>query len=162
MPEQTRTAAMTAPTRDIHASWAANNPILPEGVFAITKNRLYTGSVEFFIGDGVHTYNELQKFGCTTDGDGKILIEQLPSSVLTSTSKNTANGIAGLDATGKIQMAQLPSNILTTTHRGAANGVASLDGSAKIPVSQIPTKILTAEPDADDLAEGEVAYVVEA
>ena len=162
MPEQTREYKMLAPTRDTHSAWTANDPIIPEGVLCIVKGRLYAGSVEYFIGDGVHTYNELQKFGCTTDGDGKILIEQLPSSVLTSTSKNTANGIAGLDANGKIQMAQLPSNILTTTHRGAANGVASLDSSAKIPISQIPTKILTAEPDAGDLAEGEVAYVVEA
>ena len=105
---------------------------------------------------------KLAKFGCIQTEDGKIPIEQIPSSVLTTASKNTANGIAGLDSSGKIQTAQLPTNLLTTAHKGAANGVASLDGSAKIPVSQLPTKILTAEPDANDLAEGEVAYVVEA
>lgn len=59
--------------------------------------------------------------------------------------------VAGSD--GKIYVGWLPA--------GAANGVASLDADGKIPVAQVPTKILTAEPEAADLAEGEIAYVVE-
>ncbi|KEJ93453.1 hypothetical protein [Synergistes jonesii] len=67
MTTPTRTAAMTAPTRDTHANWTANNPIVPEGVLCITKDRNYAGSTEYFIGDGVNVYNNLMKFGVSPD-----------------------------------------------------------------------------------------------
>ena len=75
---QTRESKMIAPTRDAHTNWTVNNPILPEGVFAITKGRLHAESVEYFIGDGTHTYNELAKFGCFKDASGKIPAVDLP------------------------------------------------------------------------------------
>lgn len=68
MTEHTRTAVMTAPTRDTHANWTANNPILPEGVLGVVFSRLYSGSVEFFVGDGTHTYAELEKSGDVLSG----------------------------------------------------------------------------------------------
>ena len=68
MTEHTRTAVMTAPTRDTHTNWAANNPILPEGVLGVVFSRLYSGSVEFFVGDGTHTYAELEKSGDVLSG----------------------------------------------------------------------------------------------
>ena len=34
-----------------------------EGVIGLTKDRLFPGSLEYFIGDGVHKYSELPKYG---------------------------------------------------------------------------------------------------
>lgn len=82
MTELIRNAAMTAPTRDTHTNWSTHDPILPEGVFAITKDRRYAGSVEYFIGDGFSTYSELPKFGCYATADGKIDITLLPTKIL--------------------------------------------------------------------------------
>ena len=149
MPEQTREYKMLAPTRDTHSAWTANDPIIPEGVLCIVKGRLYAGSVEYFIGDGTSKYSELAKFGCIQTEDGKIPIEHIPS-------------IPASKLTGTITASQLAETYVKTSEKGAANGVATLGSDGKIPVSQTPSKILTAEPDADDLAEGEVAYGVEA
>jgi len=54
-----RETRLLAPTRHEHDEWAANNPILPEGVLGLVKDRLFEGSVEYIIGDGEHTYSEL-------------------------------------------------------------------------------------------------------
>ena len=59
----TRENKLTAPTRNSHVAWTATNPVVPEGVLIIVKDRLYVGSVEYAIGDGTHTYTELAKFG---------------------------------------------------------------------------------------------------
>ena len=80
MTELTRANKLTAPTRDTHASWTANNPVLPEGVLAITKDRLYTGSVEYMIGDGVTAYTALAKFGAA----GKIYFGSATDSEITA------------------------------------------------------------------------------
>ncbi|WP_307755764.1 hypothetical protein [uncultured Cloacibacillus sp.] len=63
---------MTAPTRDTHANWTTNNPVLPEGVLGIVKDRRYSGSVEYIVGDGVTAYSALKKFGDVHRADGKI------------------------------------------------------------------------------------------
>lgn len=63
MTEPVREPKLIAPTRHIHAIWESNNPVVPEGVLCITKDRLYTGSVEYFIGDGTNPYTLLPKFG---------------------------------------------------------------------------------------------------
>lgn len=54
-----RETRLLAPTRHEHDKWAANNPILSEGVLGLVKDRLFEGSVEYIIGDGEHTYSEL-------------------------------------------------------------------------------------------------------
>lgn len=50
-----------APTRDTHANWTLHNPVLPEGVIGAVKDRLWSGSLEFVMGDGVSTYTALPK-----------------------------------------------------------------------------------------------------
>jgi hypothetical protein len=37
--------------------------VIFEGVIGFTKDRLFSGSLEYFIGDGVHKYSELPKYG---------------------------------------------------------------------------------------------------
>lgn len=184
MADQTRTPQMIAPTRDTHGTWTVNNPIMPEGVLCVTKDRQYPGSVEYFMGDGTHTYTELAKFGCFKGADEKIPIDDLPVGAAGGVAGLDANkkvpaanlpigeasGIAGLDADKKIKAADLPKitaamlaeTYIKTDAKNAAGGVAGLDASGKLAVTQLPTKILTAEPTAADLAENEVAYVVEA
>ena len=89
----TRENKLTAPTRNSHVAWTATNPVVPEGVLIIVKDRLYVGSVEYAIGDGVSNYNALRKFGEAKDVDGKIDL----ANVMT----NSANGLLKLDANGK-------------------------------------------------------------
>ena len=139
MPEITRNPVMTAPTRDTHTTWQTNNPIIPEGVLCITKNRLYEGSVEYFVGDGIKTYTELDKFGCTGYNG------------ITTDAKNAPTGVAGLDANAKIAKAQLPDAAVTDT-----------DLTSALAGYQPAISILTAEPSASNLDEGEIAFVVEA
>ena len=54
-----REIKLIAPTRDTATAWAENDPILPEGVLALVKDRLFEGSVEYIIGDGESKYSEL-------------------------------------------------------------------------------------------------------
>lgn len=89
----TRENKLTAPTRNSHVAWTATNPVVPEGVLIIVKDRLYVGSVEYAIGDGVSNYNALRKFGEAKDADGKIDL----ANVVT----NSADGLLKLDANGK-------------------------------------------------------------
>ena len=35
-----------APTRDTHANWELNNPVLPDGVMGIVKDRLFAGTLK--------------------------------------------------------------------------------------------------------------------
>lgn len=89
----TRENKLTAPTRNSHVAWTATNPVVPEGVLIIVKDRLYVGSVEYAIGDGVSNYNALRKFGEAKDAAGKIDL----ANVVT----NSAEGLLKLDANGK-------------------------------------------------------------
>lgn len=70
-----RQPLLTAPTRDMHANWAANNPILPEGVLAMTKGRLGTGSLEALLGDGVSAYDALDKISGIECGEKPTAFE---------------------------------------------------------------------------------------
>ena len=97
------------PTRDTHTNWAANNPVVPEGVLCITTGRLYTGSVEYFVGDGTNTYSNLKKFGEAHDENGKIPV----ADILT----NVANGLVKLDANAKVPASVL--NIVGAVADGA-------------------------------------------
>lgn len=54
---------LIAPSRDTHNNWTDKDPVIFEGVFGLTKDRLFPGSLEYFLGDGVHKYSELPKYG---------------------------------------------------------------------------------------------------
>ena len=93
----TRENKLTAPTRNSHVAWTVTNPVVPEGVLIIVKDRLYVGSVEYAIGDGVSNYNALRKFGEAKDAAGKIDL----ANVVT----NSANGLLKLGADGNVPAA---------------------------------------------------------
>ena len=61
--EETKIYKKIAPTRDTHANWELNNPVLPDGVMGIVKDRLFAGSLEIVIGDGETAYTNLPKSG---------------------------------------------------------------------------------------------------
>ena len=66
MVDPTRITRGTAPTRGTHTQWLAAETagkIVPEGVLCISKDRLYSGSIEYFMGDGVNGYSKLSKQG---------------------------------------------------------------------------------------------------
>ena len=54
-----REIKLIAPTRDTDTAWTENDPIVPEGVLCLVKDRLFDGSLEYFIGDGESKYSEL-------------------------------------------------------------------------------------------------------
>lgn len=114
MTEHTRTAVMTAPTRDTHANWTANNPILPEGVLGVVFSRLYSGSVEFFVGDGTHNYTQLEKSG---DVLSAYLKENNPA---VQTVQNVVEKVQNLNnITGAVTINPSAGNIIKATVTGA-------------------------------------------
>lgn len=115
----TRENKLTAPTRNSHVAWTATNPVVPEGVLIIVKDRLYVGSVEYAIGDGVSNYNALRKFGEAKDADGKIDL----ANVVT----NSADGLLQLDADGNVPDALA----------NAANKLLKLDANGKAPAERL-------------------------
>jgi len=82
---------LLAPSRGTHTYWAAKDPVIYEGVIGLTKDRLFNGSLEYFIGDGVHKYSELPKYG---------------GAEASSTKKN--NTLVLRNGNGKIDSASLP------------------------------------------------------
>ena len=166
MPEITRNAVMTAPTRDTHALWTVNNPIIPEGVLCITKDRLYEGSVEYFVGDGVKTYNELDKFGCT--GYGCVTEEAFETTLASYATKAELGSYATkAELTGTYATkAELTGTYATKAELGSYATKAELTGTyatkAELGNYQPAISVLTAEPSASALDEGEIAFVVEA
>lgn len=106
MTEPVREPKLIAPTRHIHAIWESNNPVVPEGVLCITKDRLYTGSVEYFIGDGTNPYTMLPKFGMNSqEGTASDTVAGMielatPEEVLAGT--DTERGITPATLTAKI------------------------------------------------------------
>lgn len=63
MPETHRVQRLLAPSRGTHTYWIDKDPVIFEGVIGLTKDRLFPGSLEYFIGDGTHKYSELPKYG---------------------------------------------------------------------------------------------------
>lgn len=82
---------LLAPSRGTHTYWADKDPVIYEGVIGLTKDRLFPESLEYFIGDGVHKYSELPKYG---------------GAEASSTKKN--NTLVLRDGNGKIDSASLP------------------------------------------------------
>ncbi len=114
MTEHTRTAVMTAPTRDTHVNWTANNPILPEGVLGVVFSRLYSGSVEFFVGDGTHTYAELEKSGDVLSGYVK------ENNSVVQTIQNVVEKVQDLGfISGAVALNPAAGNIIKATVAGA-------------------------------------------
>jgi len=46
-----------------HADWSSYEGIIPANALCITVGRLSPGQAEYFVGDGVHRYADLDKFG---------------------------------------------------------------------------------------------------
>ena len=59
---EVRAVKLMAPTRDTYENWVAHNPIIPEGVLCLVKDRLFNGSLEYLIGDGKSTFTELMTY----------------------------------------------------------------------------------------------------
>lgn len=91
---------LLAPSRGTHTYWTDKDPVIFEGVICLTKDRLFPGSLEYFIGDGVHKYSELPKYGgaeasilskaytlVLRNADGKIELDSLDLPDATPTSK---------------------------------------------------------------------------
>ena len=51
----------------LHTDWNAYKQIPPKGALCATIGRINAGEVEFFVGDGVHPYTALGKFGTSMD-----------------------------------------------------------------------------------------------
>lgn len=60
------------PTYD-HDDWTAYLQIPPKGALCATIGRINAGEVEFFVGDGVHPYTALGKFGTSMDAVSSAL-----------------------------------------------------------------------------------------
>lgn len=97
MPETHRVNRLIAPSRDTHNNWNDKDPVILEGVLGFTKNRIFDGSLEYFVGDGVHRYSELPKYG------------GVPASTL-----NEANTLVLRDADGLMDAASIPDATDTT------------------------------------------------
>lgn len=100
---------MLAPSRGTHTYWTDKDPVIFEGVIGLTKDRLFPGSLEYFIGDGVHKYSELPKYG----GAEASILRKAYTLVLR-------------DANGKIDSASLPE--ATPTNAGAVKASTTKAG----------------------------------
>ena len=85
-----------APTRDTHANWTLHNPVLPEGVLGAVKDRLWSGSLEFVMGDGISTYTELvtaAEVSAGTDDERAVTVKDLDYSYATIDSDRIYEGV---------------------------------------------------------------------
>lgn len=94
LPETHRVLRLLAPSRGTHTYWTDKDPVILEGVIGLTKDRLFPGSLEYFIGDGEHKYSELPKYG---GAEASIL--------------SKAYTLVLRDANGKIDKASLPTDL---------------------------------------------------
>lgn len=135
MTTYTRDNKLIAPTRDTHTNWSTNNPVLPEGVLAITTDRLYAGSVEYFIGDGTSAYSALKKCAGSTAADSataRALVMADASGGLSGWSQAIADA-----AISKIT--DVPDNIIGVELMGTGNGAGRwrrIDKNAKTVMPQ--------------------------
>ena len=101
---------LLAPSRGTHTYWTEKDPVIYEGVIGLTKDRLFPGSLEYFIGDGTHRYSELPKYG---------------GAEASSTKKS--NTLVLRDANGLIDSASIPAS--TTTN---PNNVVKADDNGSL------------------------------
>lgn len=153
-----RETRLLAPTRHEHDEWAANDPILPEGVLGLVKDRLFEGSVEYIIGDGEHTYSELLEeyriyAGAPLSRTGKANHSPLaalgkstldPSWLPAATSN--ALGAVMVSTTGAAGKVPIPASGSSTldpawlpvSTSGAANKIPIADNNGKLDPSWLP------------------------
>lgn len=94
LPETHRVQRLIAPSRDTHTNWSDKDPVIKEGVLGFTKDRLFNGSLEYFLGDGVHKYSELTKYAAAE-----------------ASSSKKANTLVLRNSSGKIDKASLPDDL---------------------------------------------------
>lgn len=149
---------MLAPSRGTHTYWADKDPVIYEGVIGLTKDRLFPGSLEYFIGDGVHKYSELPKYGgaeasvtskantlVLRDADGKISMDSitLPDATPTtkgvvkaSTTKAGDNVVKADDNGGLGGWKDAISDAIANPNAGL---VKNSDGTLGVDFDQMPT-----------------------
>lgn len=156
MPETHRVQRLLAPSRGTHTYWADKDPVIFEGVIGLTKDRLFPGSLEYFIGDGVHKYSELPKYGgaeasilskvytlVLRDANGKIDSASLPEATPTdagavkaSTTK-AGDNVVKADANGGLDGWRTAiSNAIADPNAGL---VVGSDGKLNVDFDQMPT-----------------------
>lgn len=101
---------LLAPSRGTHTYWEDKDPVIFEGVIGLTKDRLFPGSLEYFIGDGTHKYSELPKYG---GAEASIL--------------SKAYTLVLRDANGLIDSASIPASTITKP-----NNVVKADGNGSL------------------------------
>lgn len=153
-----REIRLIAPTRDEYTDWVNNDPMLPEGVLALVKDRLFTGSVEYIIGDGEHTYSELLEMDRTYAGAPLSRTGKANHSPLAAQGKSTldpswlpaatssALGAVMVSTTGAAGKVPIPASGGTTldlswlpvSASGAANKIPVAGDSGKLDPTWLP------------------------
>ena len=145
LPETHRVNRLIAPSRDTHNNWNDKDPVILEGVLGYTKNRLFDGSLEYFIGDGIHRYSELPKYGgaeasstkknntlVLRDGNGLIDPASIPASTTTQ-----PNNVVKADSNGSLDgWRDAISNAVADPNAGLVVGD---DGKLGVDFEQMPT-----------------------
>lgn len=147
---------MIAPSRDTHTNWNDKDPVILEGVLGFTKNRIFDGSLEYFVGDGVHRYSELPKYGgaeastskknytlVLRDGNGKIDSASLPDATPTSAGAVKASTTVAPDTVVKADSNGSLDGWRTAISNAIADPNAGLvvgsDGKLNVDFDQMPT-----------------------
>lgn len=129
-----------------------------EGVIGLTKDRLFPGSLEYFIGDGTHKYSELPKYGgaeasilskaytlVLRNSEGKIELDSLDLPDATSTTKGvvkastekTGDNVVKADANGGLD--GWKDAISDAIVNPSAGLVKNSDGTLGVDFDQMPT-----------------------
>ncbi|MGI6076446.1 MAG: hypothetical protein ACOYD9_08835 [Pyramidobacter sp.] len=121
---EARAVKLVAPTRDTYENWVAHNPIVPEGVLCLVKDRLFDGSLEYLIGDGKSTFTELMSYaGAPLSRTGAQ-----NCSPLAAQGKNTLDPSWLPDATAtekgavKASTTQVPNAVVKADENGSLDG----------------------------------------
>lgn len=150
-----RDIRLIAPTRDTATAWSENDPLVPEGVLCLVKDRLFEGSLEYFIGDGEHKYSELtmlyagaplSRTGAANHSplaaEGKSTLD--PSWLPAATSSTLgAVMVSTTGAAGKVPIAaagasSLDPSWLPTSVSGAANKIPIAGSNGKLDPTWFP------------------------
>ena len=149
---------MIAPSRDTHNNWNDKDPVILEGVLGFTKDRLFSGSLEYFVGDGIHKYSELPKYGgaeasstkknntlVLRDGSGKIDSDSLPEAtsssngVVKASTTTSTNTVVKSDNNGSLSgwKDSIINSIIDPNGTGGLGTDSS--GNLMVDFSQMPT-----------------------
>lgn len=147
MPDEHRVPRLIAPSRDTHDNWSVKDPVILEGVLGYTKNRLFDGSLEYFVGDGVHKYSELPKYGgaeassskkantlVLRDGNGLIDSASIPASTTTK-----PNNVVKADSNGGLSGWKNSIIEAIISSDGSGGLATDEDGNMVVDFDQMPT-----------------------